>query len=1160
MYRKLSFSISFVLLISLATTVQANLLVNPGFEDGIVGRFGEIAIPNWVTWGSSGWHHNDIGYTHDTKAVKEWWDDTGISQDFAVTEENNYTFNVWAISSSSDAGGLGGWDAVFKVEWYDNNWSEISNEEISRFYGYRSVGNYPNPGDPLDTWKLISSVKTAPSGAVNGRVVLAIVDGDQEWPWLSEHRGSVNWDDVSVVSGGDATIAWNPIPLNEDNNISQAVVLTWSAGDYADKHDVYFGTDLNEVNTAEPNCLVGDVNCSGRVDLDDIIVLSQQWLTDASALQPSAELNSDNNVNLLDFALIANDWMKETAYKGRQDTTSYDPCGLEEGVIYYWRIDEVNEANPNSPWRGIVWSFTVISIDDLISQMTLEEKVAQMGGGAELMTTPDNTRLGIPGFKMADGPHGVREWGNATSFPGVLSLGATWDTALVQQVGEALGREFRGKARYVGLAPCINIIRDPRGGRSFETFGEDPYLVGKLAVEYVKGVQNQKVISVVKHFACNNQENDRGINNVIVNERTLREIYLPAFKMCVKDADALGIMSAYNKVNGPYCSESTHLLKDILKDEWGFEGFVVTDWGACHSTIESANAGLDVEMPYANYFGQPLVDAVNDGYVLEDTIDEAVRRIIWTKSWAGVFERPATMNESVVNTPEHQALTLEAAKKAIVLLKNTAAQLPVNKTAITNIAVIGPNANIARHCGGGSCYVSPYYKVSPLEGIQNELSGSGVTVSFSQGCYIDSAEQLYTIQSSFLKPPGGTLGEGLQGEYFTNKDLSGSSALTRNDAPVDFDWGGNSPGTPIGTDNFSVKWTGKLVPTETGQYTLSTKTDDGVRLYINSSLLIDDWNDHGVKTNSATISLNASQEYDIRLEYYENSGDAIAKLCWTEPSLSEEVMIAEACQIATNADIAVVFVGTTEQIESEGIDRAHLDLPGSQDALIAAVAVANPNTIVGVVSGSAVLMNDWINDVPAVLQCWFNGQETGNAIAAVLFGEHNPAGKLPVTFPLNEAQMPTFDNNYEAAGEGPGYRYYDRNLISPLFVFGHGLSYTEFEYSNLQITPAEIPVDGTVSISVDVENIGNRAGGEVVQLYIHDISSSVLRVVKELKGFERISLETSQIKTVTFELPASDLAFYDVGQDKFVVEPGTSYVMVGSSSADIRLTGSFDVE
>ncbi|RKY24827.1 MAG: hypothetical protein DRP62_02855 [Planctomycetota bacterium] len=1135
--------IIFVMLLPIGLSVSAseNLLRNPGFEDGPMGWFGDTAIPDWNIWGTDGWHCRDsdlpIYYYHDTKSITEWWNNTGVYQDFAVAEGTGYNFSVNAITPSCEPLYL--WKGDFRVEWHDSNWNEISRETIGRF----------TDADTVDVWKCISGGKIAPAGAVNGRVVLALED------WQDGASGKLYWDDVNV-SVVDTVIAWNPIPSDGAEHVSGSVVLKWLPGKDVISHNVYFGTDFNDVNEATPNCLVGDLWCNGQVDFADLAVFAGQWLTDPNGLHPSADVNGDHNVDLFDFAIIANDWMKQTAYKGSQQSMSYKTSCLEQNVTYYWRIDEVGDVNT---YKGDVWSFTVISIEDLLDKMTLEEKVAQMGGDETAMSTPDNNRLGIPGFKMADGPYGVRR-GNATCFPTPLAMGATWDTNLVRRIGEALGAEFRGKGRYVALGPCINIVRDPRGGRSFETFGEDPYLVGKLASAYVEGIQSRKVISVVKHFACNNQENGRGTNNVIVNERTLREIYLPAFKRCVRDANALGIMSAYNKVNGPYCSENTHLLREILKDEWGFKGFVVSDWGACHSTIESVNAGLDVEMPYADYFGQPLLDAVAAEQVSQETINEAVYRILWTKFWAGVFEEPVEPNENAVNTPEHQALALEAAKKSIVLLKNDGAQLPLDKTKITTIAVIGPNADVARPAGGGSSHVTPFYTVSPLEGIQNELSGSGVAVSFSQGCYIDSGDLLYPIQSSALKPPGGSLGEGLQGEYFTNKDLSGSAALTRNDAPVDFDWGRGSPGTPIGIDNFSVRWTGKLVPTETGLYTLGTKTDDGVRLYLDGVLLIDDWYDHAVKTNSVTISLNASQEYDIQLEYYENWGDAVAKLCWIEPNQGEETMIAEACQVAADANVAIVFVGTTEQIESEGIDRTHLDLPGSQDDLIAAVAAANPNTIVAVVSGSAVLMDDWLDDVPAALQCWFNGQETGNAIAAVLFGDQNPAGRLPVSFPLTEEQLPPFDNNYEAAGEGPGYRYYDRNQITPMFVFGHGLSYTEFEYSNLQINPATIPSDGTVSISVDVNNVGNRAGDEVVQLYVHDVNASVVIPIKKLVGFERITLEPAQIKTVTFELPAEDLAFYDVGQEKFVVEPGIFEIMVGASSKDVRAEGSFEVE
>jgi len=858
----------------------------------------------------------------------------------------------------------------------------------------------------------------------------------------------------------------------------------------------------------------GDLNWDSYVNWADLGAFVGQWLVDSRSCTDwcnGADMNHSGRVEFGDFVLL-----------GR-----------------YWGTDSNKR------------------VEDLLAQMTLEEKVAQLGGDQSGMATPDNTRIGIPGFKMADGPHGVR-WGMATCFPSPLALGASWDPALVQRVGEAIGREFRGKGRYVALAPCLNIIRDPRGGRSFETFGEDPYLVGQQAAAYVRGIQNQKVISVPKHFACNNQEDGRGSNNVIVNERTLREIYLQGFRACVQQAHAWSIMAAYNKVNGPYCTANRSLLTDILKDDWGFRGFVVSDWGATHATVESANAGLDVEMPQANYYGQPLLDAVRSRQVSEETINEAVQRVLRAKLWSGVFEQPVEPDEGVINCPEHQALALEAARKSIVLLKNDGGLLPLNMGTITKIAVIGPNANTARPSGGGSAQVTPYYAISPLDGIQNKV-GDTVQVDFAQGCYFE--EVPYPIQSSVLKPPqnGQDAVQGLRGEYFNNRYLHGQPVLTRIDPMVDFDWASGSPAPVVNADNFSVRWSGKLIPEETGQYSLQTETDDGVRLYLDSELLIDDWNDYVVKTNAVTVNLEAGCAYDIRLEYYEHGGLAVAKLGWIEPD-GYENLILEARQVASSADVVIVVVGTTSSIETEGRDRPHLDLPGGQDDLIQAVSEANPNTVVTVVSGSAVLMHRWVADVPAVLECWFGGQEAGNAIADVLFGDQNPGGKLTITFLANEDQLPPFGNNYEPAGQGPGYRHYEKYGKEPLFCFGHGLSYTEFSYSNLKIEPNTITSEGTVNISVDVQNVGSREGNEIVQLYVHDVSASVERPIKELKRFKRINLQAGQIKTVAFTLPAEELAFYDVTTSSFVVEQGTFEIMVGSSSEDIRLNDVVVVE
>ncbi|MBW8002519.1 MAG: glycosyl hydrolase [Planctomycetes bacterium] len=643
-------------------------------------------------------------------------------------------------------------------------------------------------------------------------------------------------------------------------------------------------------------------------------------------------------------------------------------------------------------------------VEDLLGRLTLQEKILQLGGNNN-WNTPDNRRLGIAGFKMADGPAGVTI-GRATCFPSPIALAATWDRDLNYRTAAALGAELRAKGRYVALGPTVNIVRDPRGGRSFESFGEDPYLSSQLGVAYVKGVQSKNVIATVKHFACNNQEDGRKTNNVLVNERTLREIYLPAFKACVQQGKCLSVMTAYNKVGHQYCSENWYLLNTILKDEWGFEGYVVSDWGACHSTVNSILAGLDVEKPKARYFGRPLREAVSRGKVQEKIIDRAVKRVLRAKFLAGVFDKRVKPTPKLVNTIEHQGLALEAARKSIVLLKNEGALLPLDRKKISSIYVGGSNANVAVIGGGGSSLVTPYYSVSALEGIRS-AAGGDFQVLFSQ----------------------------------------------------------------------------------------------------------------------------ARQRRASR-------------------GLSSQVR-----QAVSRADAVIVVVGTNSEIETEGRDRADLYLPRGQDEFVEEIVSINPNTIVVVVSGSAVLMNDWIDKVPAVIQCFFGGQEMGNAIADVLFGVQNPCGKLPITFPRWMKQLPPFTNLYEPPGEGPGYRFYDKYRQVPLFAFGHGLSYTTFDYKNLKIAPGNSTVEMDVTVTVDIHNSGKVAGSEVVQLYISDVRASVERPEKELKGFERVTLEGGETKTVTFTLDESAFAFYDIKAKMFVVEPGVFDILVGSSSSDIRIKG-----
>lgn len=822
---------------------------------------------------------------------------------------------------------------------------------------------------------------------------------------------------------------------------------------------------------------------------------------------------------------------------------------LQVGASAAQEVNPPLYKDPNAPLEH--------RVNDLLACMTLEEKIAQLGGDQSAMATPDNERLGIPGFKMADGPNGVRH-GKSTCWPCCLAMGATWDPTLLERLGVALGREFRGKGRYVALGPCINIIRDPRGGRSFETMGEAPYLLSCMAVAYVRGMQSQRVIATPKHFACNNQENGRGSNDVQVDERTLREFYLPHFRAVVQEGGAWAIMSAYNKVRGEHCTQNHYLQVDLLKNEWGFPGIVMSDWGACHTTVEAINGGLDVEMPTAHFYGQPLLDAVKRGDVDEETIDEAVRRVLRAKFWAGVFEQPVQPDESQVNTPEHQALAREVEAKAIVLLKNEGNLLPLDRGAIKSIAVIGPNADTPRHAGGGSSYITPYYTVTPLQGLQNKLGGA-LSLEYVKGCSLQSDEDLKPLDPTLLTPPHAEPGQqGLLGEYFNNMKFEGEPTLKRIDPTLDFDWGTGAPGPGVNSDRFSVRWTGTLTPRVSGRYLFGVSCDDGVRLYIDDNRIIDDWRDHGVETPTGTVDLEAGRAYRFRLEFYENGGDAVVKLRAVEPGPQEDPF-REAREAAARADMAIVAVGTSAREESEGRDRPSLKLTGPQDELVEAVRRVNPRTIVLVLSGSAVLMDPWIDHVPAVLQCWFGGQEAGNAIADVLFGDVNPGGKLPVTFPRSDEQLPSFNNDYETVGEGRGYRYYDKKGLEPLFPFGYGLSYTRFRYGGLQIGPREIAGDGRIRVTVEVENVGKRAGDEVVQLYVGYLRPGVERPLRELKGFERVTLAPGEKKRVIFRLAAKNLAYYDPEAKDWRTETGEYEVLVGGSSRELPLHAAFTV-
>lgn len=801
-------------------------------------------------------------------------------------------------------------------------------------------------------------------------------------------------------------------------------------------------------------------------------------------------------------------------------------------------------------------SVTEDRVEDLLKKMTLDEKLEQLTGtGDNGFDTKVNERLGIPAFKMTDGPLGVR-WEKSTSFPSGVSIAASWDTVLISRFAEALAEETHAHGRNFLLGPCVNIHRLPTGGRNFESYGEDPYLASRLAVNYIKALQGKNVISSVKHFALNNQEWQRTEIDVQADERTMREIYLPSFEAAVKEGGVYTVMSAYNKVNGWWCSVNQNLLSDILKKDWGFKGFVISDWGSTHSTVNAANYGLDLEMPVAYVFStDSLKKAIQEGKVSQEMINDKVRRILRVKFLAGLFDKTFPSDTTVLTGEAHKKLALEIAKESIVLLKNENDLLPLDINKVKKIAIIGPNATVAQ-IGGGSSQVDPYYSVSALDGIK-KFVGSNAEIIYSQGDKLRT--RFMRLRKQFLVPKD-LKGNGLIGEFFRNKNLEGPPALTRLDTVMYFDWGYTSPASEIRQDSFSVRWSGSLIPPVTRTYTFVTASDDGIRLFIDGKKLIDNWSDHGYREDSAKMELITGKPYDIKLEYYENVGGSFIVLAWDVP-VDKDVqnsMVADAVRAASNADVAIVFVGTSNYFEGEGDDRiGGLKLPCNQDELIKAVSEANPRTIVVLNTGTPVITDTWLGKVPVLLDEFFPGQEGGNAIAEILFGKHNPSGKLPFSFISGYNQTPAYKGYMDKSLQVPysegifvGYRYLEKNKLTPIYPFGYGLSYTTFSYSELNIVKNDI---NTYSVTLKVKNTGKIAGSEIVQLYVADDHSKISRPVKELKGFSKVTLEPGQEKQVTMQLNSRSFAWYDVTKKDWKIEPGSFLIILGSSSADIRL-------
>lgn len=793
-------------------------------------------------------------------------------------------------------------------------------------------------------------------------------------------------------------------------------------------------------------------------------------------------------------------------------------------------------------------------VDDLLGRMTLKEKIELIGGN-EFSTKPI-PRLGIPALKMSDGALGVRRWGPSTDFPCGTDLAATWDTTLISRVGKSIGQELRAKGGDVLLGPNVNIARIPLGGRTFEAYGEDPYLTSRMAVSYIEGLQSEGVAATVKHFDANNQEFERMFVNEKISRRALNEIYMPAFKAAVQEAHALCVMAAYNKVNGVYCTANRYLLDKKLIHDWGFKGLIMSDWGGVHSTIPVANGGVDLEMPTGRFLNDSLlIPAIKAGKVKLSYINEKVRRILRVMFELKLFTHPVVPDSSLINTPEDRRVAYRAAAEGIVLLKNDKHVLPLDVHKLRSIAVIGPNAAIARPSGGGSAAITPVYTVSPLEALRKKL-GPGVKILFAQGAEL--AGDAFPVRASDLYLPQSN-SHGLRAEYFTNMKLEGKPSYIRIDSAVDFNWAGNSPAPGIPGDHFSVRWTGRFKAPASGDYVFNLTSDDGSRMYVNGKLVIDNWGPHSPVERSYTISLTKGKFYNIRVEYFQGTGGAMVVMGMREP---ESRMIGQAVEAARRSDAALLFVGTSSYYEREGRDRDSLGLPAGQDALVKAVAKANRNTIVVMISGAPVSMYKWVDDVPGLLQAWFGGDESGNAIADVILGKHDPSGRLPLTFPVKWSDCSSYSSykhkdsvSVYSDGVFVGYRWFDKHHIKPLFPFGYGLSYTKFIYSDLKVEPEA----GKYKLTFKVENTGKVRGVSIPQLYVHDPVPRPDVPVKELKRFDRISLRPGQTSTVKFFVDGKTFAHFNPNTGKWATHPGEYDILIGSSSRDIRLRGSIKI-
>lgn len=785
----------------------------------------------------------------------------------------------------------------------------------------------------------------------------------------------------------------------------------------------------------------------------------------------------------------------------------------------------------------------------LVEQMTLEEKISYLSGETDFSLRPIE-RLGIPRILLADGPQGIRNHcEHSTLYPSGIAAAATWNRDLARKYGERLGEDARARGVGILLGPGVNIYRYPLCGRNFEYMGEDPYLASEISCNYIEGVQSKGVISTIKHFAANNQEWNRHHTSSDIDERTLQEIYFPTFRNAVKKAGVGAVMNSYNLINGVHSTENPWLNTIVLRNDWGFNGILMSDWTSVYSTVNAANAGLDLEMPKAVFFTDSLLkDAVAKGRVSVKTIDDKVTHLLQTFSAFDLLDHNQMDTSIPLDNPTSRDIALATAREGIVLLKNKNNVLPLKG----RTAVLGINSDTIISGGGSGAVFA--YSISPLSKELPRFNKNSFTLS-NEELFDDAGQNFFT--DSTLRE------RGFKCEYYDNLNFEGVPAIRKIDSKINFNYGDGAPAPDFPADNFSAVWTSYYLSPKSERLRIALGGDDGYRLIINDSVMAEHWGNHAYDRRIISYPVEKGKGYDFRIEYFESTGGARVEL--TTHSLNKEKLK----KMLANADNVVINTGFSSELESEGFDREY-GLPEYEENFIREVVSINPNVIVVINSGGAVDLTSWSDCAKGIMMAWYPGQEGGTALAEILTGKISPSGKLPFTYYSKLEDSPAYNSYYtnrqntnesdkEECGhveysEGifHGYRGTDKECIQPLYPFGYGMSYTTFEFSDLNLTKI---ADDKIKVSFNMKNTGKREGAEVAQVYVSDLECTAIRPVKELKGFEKISLKPGESRNVSIILDDEAFSFYDITNHRFIVEPGEFEILVGNSSGFLPLHG-----